>query len=170
MQRVLYIFLIVSLTICFQVANAHATSDQLARQLEEVYLYQLAFRSNYFSPTAEQTVHPPQILKVDKASNGKRVGLKIGDEIHIELEANGSTGYQWYFDDSITDANLFEIVGHDRFEVKKSGMSKVGNPMTHIWKLKGKKRGSGFVNLKYYRKWEGSERAIKQFEIGLDIN
>jgi len=100
-------------------------------------------------------------------SNGKKIELKVGDEIQIELKAMGSAGYAWYFDK--LDQDFFYLVGEERKDVAPERGDVVGAPVLMVWKLRAKKSGTTFIRMLHYRQWEGNDKAINQFEILVDI-
>jgi len=105
-------------------------------------------------------------IRVDIDSNGSRIEMNAGDEIQIELQGIGGTGYAWYFDE--LDNNLFELIGEERKVTEKSGEF-VGSPTLSTWTLKAKKIGRGIIKMSYYRIWEGRDKAIRRFEVEVDI-
>jgi predicted secreted protein len=105
-------------------------------------------------------------ITVDRSFNGKKVEVKVGDEIQIQLKGVGSTGYEWYFD--LLDNNLFEITGKEKKIGARQG-DVVGTPYVAIWKLRTKTPGSSMIKMSYYRVWEGRDKAIDQFEIHVDV-
>jgi predicted secreted protein len=105
-------------------------------------------------------------LLVDINSKGKRIEVKVGDEIRIELKGVGSTGYEWHFD--ILDNNFFEITTKDKKTSAGQG-DVVGLSYVAIWKLRAKTPGSSTIKMSYYRVWEGKDKAIDQFEIHIDV-
>lgn len=113
---------------------------------------------------------PPDNMKkkilLDMNSNGKRIELKVGDEIQIELKAIGGAGYAWYFDR--LDKDLFELIGEEKKVISREGKDRVGTPVISVWKLKAMKPGSSLIKMSYYRIWEGRDKAIDHFEVSVD--
>ena len=105
-------------------------------------------------------------LLVDINSKGKRIEVKVGDEVQIELKGVGSTGYEWHFD--LLAHDLFEFTGKEKREIARQG-DVVGTPYVAIWKLRAKTPGTSTIRMSYYRVWEGKEKAIDQFEIHVDV-
>lgn len=105
---------------------------------------------------------------VDITANGKRIELKVGDEIQIELKSYGSTGYSWYFDQ--LDQDFFELISEYTETIHKEREEIAGSPVMMIWKLKTKRSGTSPIRVSYYRAWEGRNKAIDQFEIEVKIN
>jgi len=112
---------------------------------------------------------PGHITKIllDESWNGKKIELKVGDEIRIELQGIGATGYAWCFDK--LDRDFFQLISEERKRGKKEGGEVVGSPIQYIWVIKAKKIGSSIIEMSYYRIWEGKDKAIRQFEVEVDI-
>jgi hypothetical protein len=51
-----------------------------------------------YGGNAERSDKKGTKVLLDINSNGKKIEVKVGDEIQIELKATGSAGYGWYFD------------------------------------------------------------------------
>jgi predicted secreted protein len=100
-------------------------------------------------------------------SNGKKIELKVGDEIEIELKAVGSAGYAWYLDK--LDRDFFDLMGEERKVAAPEKGGVVGTPVLMVWKLKARKPATSFIRMLYYRQWEGKEKAANQFEVIVDI-
>jgi predicted secreted protein len=105
-------------------------------------------------------------IRLDIDSNGSRLELHAGDEIQIELQGAGGTGYAWYFDE--LDNDFFELIGKERKVQEKSG-ELVGSPIQYLWLIKAIKTGSSVIKMSYYRIWEGKDNAIRRFEVEVDI-
>jgi predicted secreted protein len=113
----------------------------------------------------ESLNHNPRV--VDFGFNGQRITIKTGEEIQIELEAIGGTGYSWYLDglDQTFCQVLTEGTKTPGEETEKVG----GNPVMMFWSLKALKPGTTAVKLDYYRIWEGKGAAAKHFEVEIRI-
>jgi predicted secreted protein len=109
----------------------------------------------------------PDVKIVDFASNGKTIEMRVEDEIQIELETIGGTGYGWYFDD--LDESSLEKTGEGTRILSKEGEKRAGGPVMTFWRLKAKKAGTHPVRMSYYRIWEGRSKAVKKFEIDVEI-
>ena len=105
-------------------------------------------------------------IRVDMDSNGSRLELHAGDEIQIELQGAGGTGYAWYFDEF--DNEFFELIGKERKVQERSG-DPVGSPTQYLWLIKAIKTGSSIIKMSYYRVWEGTDKAIRRFKVEIDI-
>jgi len=113
--------------------------------------------------TINNSINEP-ILEVNKNYHGKEIYLKNGEIFEIQLEENPSTGYEWHFFQ--LDKALLDIIS-----IKKQPKSKfIGAPVISIWKIKALKSGESKIIMKYYRDWEGIEKAVDNFEVKIIIS
>lgn len=105
-------------------------------------------------------------IRVDIDSSGGRTELRAGDKIQIELQGVGGTGYSWYFDE--LDHDFFELIGEER-KIQEKGGESVGSPTLYTWVLKAKKTGKSVIRMSYYRIWEGKDKALRRFELEVNI-
>ena len=99
-------------------------------------------------------------------SNGSREELRVGDEVHIELQAIGGAGYWWYFDGF--DSDHFDLL-REETRVENPARGTVGSPVIGVWILGVRKAGITSIRMKCYRQWEGMEKSVNQFEVQVDI-
>jgi len=111
----------------------------------------------------------PAVIRLDINSNGQTIALRVQDEIDISLEENYTTGYSWHFDRPLTDQAFFEFLSEERLGIE-AFRGGVGSPVMHIFKLRSVKAGNYTITLKYFRIWEGSDTAIRQFQITTTAN
>ncbi len=104
-------------------------------------------------------------VKVGKGDNGKQITIKIGDVLQIELQRSGGTGYEWYLDQSYK--RYFELLGEET--VARRSENLVGTPVVRRWKLRAAEGGEAGIQLLLYRKWEGKDKAVETFRIGVRI-
>ena len=104
---------------------------------------------------------------IDFSFNGKKITAKTGDEIQIELETMGGTGYSWYADE--LDRNFLQILEEGTKALGRETERIGGNPVVMFWRLKALKTGITTLKMNYYRIWEGKVKAIKHFEIEIHI-
>ena len=130
-----------------------------------VTLFYLACVS--YAGSAARSNKMGQKILLDMSSNGKKIELKVGDEIQIELKTMGSTGYAWYFDK--LDQGSLNLMGEERKGVGLEKGGVVGTPVMRVWKLRAKKPGTSMIRMSNYRIWEGKNKAVNQFEIVVDI-
>jgi predicted secreted protein len=108
-----------------------------------------------------------QKILLDISSSGKKIELKVGDEIQIELKTVGSAGYAWYFDK--LDQDFFDLMGEEGKSIAPEKGDVVGTPVVMIWKLRARKPGNSMIRMSCYRPWEGKDKAVNQFEIRVHI-
>ena len=104
---------------------------------------------------------------LDINSNGKKIELKVGDEIQIELSATGSAGYAWYFDK--LDQDYFKLLSQERKLITPEKGDMVGTPVLTVWRLRAIRTGASLIKMAYYRQWEGKDKAANQFQILVEI-
>jgi len=118
------------------------------------------------STADESTGGMKKRIQVGIDSNGSKIELQPGDEIQIELQGAGATGYAWYFDE--LDNDFFELIHEGRKIQQKSG-ELVGSPTLHTWVFKGEKIGKSIIRMSYYRIWEGKDSAVRRFEVEINV-
>ncbi len=105
-------------------------------------------------------------IRVGIDSNGSKIELQPGDEIEIELQGAGGTGYTWYFDE--LDSDFFELI-HEGRKIQEKSRQFVGSPIQYTWVFKAKKVGKSIIKMSYYRVWEGKDAAVRRFQIEINI-
>jgi predicted secreted protein len=120
-----------------------------------------------YAGNAERSNKISQKVLLDMNSNGKKIELKVGDEIQIELKATGSAGYAWYFDK--LDQDYFKLMSEERKSITPGKGDVVGTPLLRVWKLRAIRAGASLIRMAYYRQWEGKDKAVNQFEILVEI-
>jgi len=141
---------------------------KMMMRLSVILIVSSVLVGNLYAESARWINNMDRKVMLDINSNSKKIELKAGDEIQIELEGSSGTGYCWYFDR--LDNALFELIGEDTNINGREEKEMAGRPIIGIWKLRARKPGHGIVRMKYYRAWEKSEKAINQFEINVDIS
>ena len=121
----------------------------------------------YAGNTERSNKKAPKVL-LDMNSNGKKIELKVGDEIQIELNATGSAGYAWYFDK--LDQDYFKLLSQERKVITPEKGDMVGTPVLTVWRLRAMRTGASLIKMAYYRQWEGNDKAVNQFEILVGIS
>jgi predicted secreted protein len=120
--------------------------------------------SNCDAMTLNKYMQEHKTIILDRDSNGKEITVATGDFIQIELEAKGTTGYQWRLEKS--NPENVELVSEG---IKSVSGRKVGSPVTGYWKFKAVKEGQTEILLLYFRPWEGPSMALETYIIGLKI-
>jgi len=118
------------------------------------------------SAADESTGDMKKRIRVEIDSNGSKIELHPGDEIEIELQGAGGTGYAWHFDE--LDDNFFESI-HEGRKIQEKGRGFAGSPTLYTWVFKVKKIGKGVIKMSYYRIWEGKDSAVRRFEVEINV-
>ncbi|MBI5196878.1 MAG: protease inhibitor I42 family protein [Nitrospirae bacterium] len=102
---------------------------------------------------------------INKNDSGKEITIGVGDVIQIELERYGSTGYEWYLDESYR--GYFKLVGEYTKELSRKEL--VGAPVKRQWELRAVREGEAEISIYFYRDWEGKDKAVDIFKIKVRI-
>ena len=105
------------------------------------------------------------VVVIHKEDNGRELQVKSGDVIQVELSGPGATGYWWYA--AGLDPARLELLSEETNPPPDKKL--MGGPVTGIWRFKTKEPGKTNLTMKYYRVWEGPEKAVDQFSVVLDI-
>jgi predicted secreted protein len=97
------------------------------------------------------------------ADNGKTIQAHVGDEIHIALDANPSTGYSWSVEK--IDGTLLPLKQSD-FSASSSA---VGSGGTQTLTFVAKNAGTATLQLKYWRSFEGDKSITRRFAVTIQI-
>ncbi len=108
-------------------------------------------------------------IMVSEIDEGRQITVHVGDRIHLELKLFGSTGYDWYLDQSY--GQNFELLKDEKKEIYRESQEKglVGTPLLRIWELRATQKGERDITLRLYRDWEGKDKAVKKFAIEIKI-
>ena len=105
------------------------------------------------------------VVILHKQDNGRELQVKSGDVIQVELDGAGATGYWWHA--TGLDSGRIELLSE---ETSASADKKLlGGPVKGAWRFKAKLPGKTELSMRYYRVWEGPEKAVDQFSVILDI-
>jgi predicted secreted protein len=106
------------------------------------------------------------VVILHKQDNGRELQVKSGDVIRVELAGAGATGYWWYA--AGLDSARIELVSEETSPLS-SDKKLLGGPVIGVWRFKAKEPGKTNLTMKYYRVWEGPEKAVDQFSVTLTI-
>ena len=105
------------------------------------------------------------VVILHKEDSGRELQMRSGDIIQLELGGAGTTGYWWHA--AGLDSARVELLSE---ETNPSPDKKLmGGSVMGIWRFKAKMPGKTDLTMKYYRVWEGPEKAVDQFSVILDI-
>jgi len=105
----------------------------------------------------------PDVI-LQKQDSGKEITVKVGQDIQIELEGLGGTGYWWYVENF--DARPMELLSE---KTKSVSDGRAGRPVLGLWTFRAKNPGTVEIQLDYYRIWEGSAKAIDHFQVRIKV-
>ena len=105
------------------------------------------------------------VVILHKQDNRREVQVKSGDVIQVELSGAGATGYWWYV--TGLDSARIELLSEETSP--PSDKKLLGGPVTGVWRFRAKEPGKTDLTMKYYRVWEGPEKAVDQFSVTLTI-
>lgn len=97
-----------------------------------------------------------------EADNGRTVDLKVGETIEVTLPENATTGYRWAVDR--LDPGIVEA--HESKPHYSSGQTGSAGEVT--FSFKAGKAGSGDIQLKYWRHFEGDSSITQRFRVRLN--
>ncbi len=109
-------------------------------------------------------------ITVTKEQGGRKIALKVGDILLIELPGQGGTGYSWSVEEAC--APYLKLVDHTTRQPKEGrlgGPVRVGGPVMHVWRFKAAQPGACEIKIAYYRPWEGVGKAVDHFHLKLRI-
>lgn len=105
------------------------------------------------------------MVTLQKADSGRPVEVKSGDVVQVELMGSGGTGYWWYV--TTIDSKYLEKISETT--IPNPDPKLMGGPVKGIWRFAVKDPGTTELVMKYYRVWEGQEKASDQFAVPLTI-
>jgi len=105
----------------------------------------------------------PDVI-LQKQDSGKEITVKVGQDVQIELEGLGGTGYWWYVENF--DAQRMELLSE---KTKSVSDGRAGRPVLGLWTFRAKNPGTVEIQLDYYRIWEGSAKAIDHFQVRIKV-
>ena len=103
-------------------------------------------------------------ITVTKEQGGRKIALKVGNILQIELPGTGGTGYSWSVE--VAGAPYLKLLDHTTRQLKES---LPGGPVMHIWRFKAEKPGACEIKMAYFRPWEGVGKAVDHFHLKLHI-
>ena len=105
----------------------------------------------------------PDVI-LQKQDNGKKITVKAGQVIQIQVEGMGGTGYWWYVQN--LDAERVELLSE---KTKVASDGRMGGPVLGLWNFRAKEPGTTEIKMDYYRSWEGSAKAADHFQVRITI-
>lgn len=99
-------------------------------------------------------------LTVTEENSGHEVGVRRGDEIHLNLKENPSTGYQWEL--TLHTAGVLELADSRFAAVESVG---IGGGGKRIFVFRAAAQGRETLVLELRRSWEVEVSPVALFEL-----
>lgn len=106
-----------------------------------------------------------ELIVITDDDKGKIVNAEPGDVLMLDLAFQGGTGFNWYPD--ALDEKLLRLESVKTEPVKDK--EKTGVTMHGKWYFKVLGSGETYLRMLYYRKWEGTDKALNSFSVSLHI-
>ena len=112
---------------------------------------------------------PKALPELSRRDAGRTLQARSGDTFRIRLEERAGTGYRWETTD--LDRNLFEIKAEPQAPppAAATAAKPLGGTTEQVWTVTCRSPGSGQIVLKYFRPWEGPEKAAAVFAVTVEI-
>ncbi len=114
---------------------------------------------------AEERIGDGKTVVLGKQDSGKRIDVKTGEVVQVELEAMGTAGYQWFVES--LDQEILRLVSE---ETKVLNPGSLGSPVLMVWKFEVIKEGTTEIKMNHYRSWEGQEHSTDHFKVRVKIS
>ncbi len=98
------------------------------------------------------------------ADSGREVGLAVGAELEVSLDANPTTGFDWTVVQAWDEAVL-ELRANDY----QSTSLAVGSGGSRRWRFAGKSAGQTALSLAYRRSWETGVPPLRTFTLTVSV-
>ncbi len=98
---------------------------------------------------AAREVEPPAPLELTQADGESTQAMQIGQELHIALPANPSTGYRWDVDGRAPVQ--LEAAGKPVFTARSDALGAAG---TEVWRFVARSAGEGELTMTHGRSFE----------------
>ena len=99
-------------------------------------------------------------LKIGADDNGKTIEINSGKNIHLTLEGNPTTGYQWQIIDN--NDSVLKLMGEPEY---KSDSNLVGSSGVYNFTFSSQQPGQTKLKLGYLRSWETGKEPLEFFEV-----
>jgi inhibitor of cysteine peptidase len=104
------------------------------------------------------------VLNLTHADNGKSVTMQVNDLLIVSLDENLTTGFQW-----VLDTNEGDLVTLQASEYIPSAGSGVGGGGQRLLTFKAQRVGTGRLQFKLWRQWEGEPSIIERFIFKIQV-
>lgn len=101
------------------------------------------------------------------ADSSKKIELKCGQILQIEIPENLSTGYIWEFT-SKPNKKILELV-EDKYLDKDQKPHALGQGNRRLLVFKSNGMGESKVELKHWRPWKGESNILHRFSVVVKV-
>jgi inhibitor of cysteine peptidase len=107
-------------------------------------------------------------VTLTNANNGESIEVRQGDEIVLRLPENPTTGYRWHVDraDGIVEQ---EIAQQEVTPPPSDPNTQFGRGGVREFRFRAQVPGSGRLELKHWREWEGEGSVTKRFAVDIIV-
>ena len=106
-------------------------------------------------------------IELDEAANGKAIQAEVGQEIHLRLKGNPTTGYSWRA--KKTTGTVIQQMGPGRYVQDKARPGMVGVGGRFVFRFQAIGADEVTVSLAYARPWEKNKPPIKTFTLKVTV-
>jgi inhibitor of cysteine peptidase len=107
-------------------------------------------------------------LQLTDTDNGSTAAVEVGQTIHLQLEANPTTGYGWEV--SQVDEQLLAMQGEKTYEEAPQNKQLIGGGGWENFSFTAQQTGETTLRLIYHRSWEEGVEPAKTFEVKIRID
>jgi predicted secreted protein len=118
---------------------------------------------SYGMGVKKERVEDTTLLLVE-TDNNREISVTRGETFQIELEGTGAAGYKWNIHK--LEPEYLELISE---ETKPIAGGKVGAPVMTYWKIVALKKGNTEILMRYYRPWEGQDKALRLYRVIINV-
>lgn len=104
------------------------------------------------------------MLTLTRADNGKSIAMQVNDLLVVSLDENPTSGFQWVLDSGGGD--LVKLQASEYIPAAGAG---VGGGGQRVLTFKAQRAGTGWLQLKLWREWEGEPSIVERFTLTLQV-
>lgn len=117
---------------------------------------------------ASQDGNGPMVVTLE--DDASHLTLHVDETVVVKLDCLPGAGYSWQVADGAAD--LLEAVGSPFFEPEPAadrGEDSVGTEEVQVFHFRGRKAGSGALELHYGRVWEEEAEPTRTFRVTVEV-
>ena len=108
---------------------------------------------------------PVDELTYSQEDSGKKIALRPGGFFQVQLKGVPTAGYKW----EIMDLDQTKIKIADQGVKSLTPPRNVGGRSLFTWRFQAEAPGDCRLMIKYFRPWEGADKALETFTLDLEI-